>query len=153
MASLRKLFVVGLAVFTSAIALAQDRGFSKDDRITPERLGLGLSSHSFSGGSCDGSNDPADTGQKEGDTAPVGVLPKESVPQSCPQPCGEQGHVDDSGNHRHDHFFLARDQSPRLPLLAGASAGVARPAGSGLPPVRACISQLTGGRILPECSG
>jgi murein DD-endopeptidase MepM/ murein hydrolase activator NlpD len=40
MAHLRRTVVVGLAVLAPAMAVAQDRGFSKDGRITPERLGL-----------------------------------------------------------------------------------------------------------------
>ncbi len=40
MSPLRSFLMVGLVVFASAMAMAQDGGFSKDDRITPERLGL-----------------------------------------------------------------------------------------------------------------
>ena len=41
MTDLRRVFLFGLAVvFSAATALAQDGGFSKDDGITPERVGL-----------------------------------------------------------------------------------------------------------------
>jgi len=41
MANIKHGSVIGLAMlFLTSIALSQDRGFSKDDRITPERLGL-----------------------------------------------------------------------------------------------------------------
>jgi hypothetical protein len=41
MTHFRCAFLLGLVVFaSSAITLAQDGGFSKDERITPERLGL-----------------------------------------------------------------------------------------------------------------
>src|SRR6476660_2324080 len=40
MEQFRPAVCVGLAVLASSTALAQDRSFSKEDRITPERLGL-----------------------------------------------------------------------------------------------------------------
>ncbi len=40
MSAVRHVVVVALVAFASAPALAQDGVFSKDDRISPERLGL-----------------------------------------------------------------------------------------------------------------
>jgi hypothetical protein len=79
---------------------------------SPSRF-LTLSSHDFSGGSGDGSDDPCDTGEQEGNASPIGVLPEESIPETCPQPGGDQGHADDSCNHFHEHATPVRGQSMR----------------------------------------
>ncbi len=76
-----------------------------EDPMSPFRF-LTLSRHHFPGGSGDGSNDPSDTSQHEGDAGPVGVLPKENISKSCPQTGSEQGQANDSCNDSHDQVTL-----------------------------------------------
>jgi hypothetical protein len=73
------------------------------------------------GGCGDGSDDPSDTSKQEADAAPVGVMPKESIPKSYPQLSSEQGQAEDSCNQCHDYTFLVKDPSTRLPLCVGAT--------------------------------
>jgi hypothetical protein len=93
----------------------------------------------FSGGSGDGSDDPSGTGKQEGNACPVGGLPKEGKPKSCPQPSSEQGQADDSCNQRHDHTFLVRDQSTSK--VECLNSGLRSVPPSRIPPVR-CNSQV-----------
>ena len=47
---------------------------------------LTLSSHNLPGGSGNGSNDPSDTGEQEGDEVRAVIQPKDNIRESCPQP-------------------------------------------------------------------
>jgi len=90
---------------------ALDRRFAAGGRFAQLDVSLPQSSHSFSGGSGDGSDDPSDTGKQEGDAAPIGILPKESKPKPCAQPSSEEGQPDNPCNQRHGRTVPVRDRS------------------------------------------
>jgi hypothetical protein len=92
---------------------APDRRFAAGGRFAQLDSLWPQSSHNFSGGSGDGSDDPSDPGKPEDgdDVVGIWILPEASKPKPCPQPSSERRQADNPCNHRHDHTSLVRDQS------------------------------------------
>jgi hypothetical protein len=91
---------MGLVIWPSSPAEREQEGYANMSAMPPcsaahraptvnpapcsTRRSLPQSHDNFSCGSRDRSDDPSDTGKKEGDAAPVVVLPKESIPRRSP---------------------------------------------------------------------